>query len=67
MAYDVKQHFDHFTMRNAYGNGGYNNGFRGRREAPDADGKLPMFLNRTDSFDSRRTILGQLLFAMDPV
>jgi len=37
MAYDVKQHFDHFTMRNAYGNGGYNNGFRGRREAPDAD------------------------------
>jgi len=37
MAYDVKQHFDHFTMRNAYGNGGYNNGFRGRRAAPDAD------------------------------
>ena len=42
MAYDVKQHFDHFTMRNGYGGGGYNTGGFGRRrrEAPDATGKL---------------------------
>lgn len=36
MGYDVKQHFDHFTMRNGnYGYGNYNGFNRGRREAPD--------------------------------
>ena len=40
MGYDVKQHFDHFTMRNGnYGYGNYNGYNRGRREAPDMTGK----------------------------
>jgi len=35
MGYDVKQHYDHFTMRNFNGYNGMGNNFRGRREAPD--------------------------------
>ena len=39
MGYDVKQHYDHFTMRNFNGYNGMGNNFRGRREAPDMTGK----------------------------
>ena len=69
MAYDVKQHFDHFTMRNGYGGGGYNTGGFGRRrrEAPDATGKLLFLRIEVYLFYSCSTILGQLLLAMDPV